>query len=88
MNMDRAQLMALDNACADDAKPWRHLVSSPHLDHQGYPYTPAANTETQPNSDGVRSMIASRCKRLQHSNNVQRLRYLTVHRILSKEGDH
>ena len=58
-----------------------------HLDSMAQPSGPAPITETQPMT-GTASRIASRCKRLRHSNNVQRVRYLTLHRTLSNpSGD-
>lgn len=44
---------------------------------------PAAITVTGPSNAGVNATIASRCKKLVHANNVQRLRYLSVHRALA-----
>lgn len=60
-------------------------VSWPHqATNQPSPFVPAENTENGQSSDGTMRFIASRCKRLRHANNVQRMRWLAVHQILSK----
>ena len=53
-----------------------------HLDSTAPASGPAAITET-PLSNGARAaMIAARCKSLRHANNVQRKRFLAVHKAL------
>lgn len=54
-----------------------------HLDSTAPASGPAATTET-PLSNGARAaMIAARCKNLRHANNVQRKRFLAVHKALA-----
>ena len=74
----------MTDAMASDA-----LVSWPHqVTNQPSPCVPAENIEHGPKESGRTAIIASRCKRLRHSNNVQRVRYMTLHRTLSKlSGD-
>lgn len=55
----------------------RQAISGPS------PCAPAVSIAPGPNSDGKMRSIASRCKRLRHSNNEQRKRYLAVHRALA-----
>lgn len=67
-----------------DAMASAVLVSSPHPAMSGSsPCAPVENIAPGPNSDGRTAIIASRCKKLRHANNVQRCRYLAMHRTLS-----
>lgn len=81
LNPDRDQLFRL--AAADANTPSPRLALALLLDSQGQPSGVAKNTATQPNAGALNGMIASRCKRLRHANNVQRLRYLEKHRALA-----
>ena len=60
-------------------------VSWPHqVTNEPSHCAPAENIENGPNSDGRTAIIASRCKRLRHANNVQRMRWLAAHRTLGR----
>ena len=76
LNPDRAQLLAL--ADADDAAHGQCSASA------GSGLASTVSIAPQPSGDGVRSLVASRSKRLQHSNNEQRKRYLRVHTLLNR----
>ena len=80
-NPDRQQLMAIAAADAELFKPHSGLD---RLQVSTAPASgPAASTET-PLSNGARAaMIAARCKSLRHANNVQRKRFLAVHKALA-----
>ena len=78
-NPDRDQLFRL--AAADASTPLPRSASGHRTADTAPQSTPALTTATQP-SNGTSELIASRCKRLRHANNVQRLRYLEKHRAL------
>lgn len=80
LNMDRDQLLRL--AAADASIPSPLSATAPATDRKATQSTPALSIETQP-THGISECIASRCKRLRHANNVQRLRYLQMHRALA-----
>ena len=81
INPDRSQLMAI--AAADAATPSPRSALALHMDSTAPASGPAATTET-PLSNGARAaMIAARCKTLRHANNVQRKRFLAVHKALA-----
>ena len=68
---------------ADADLVWRPLVSARLLDSTAPASGPAASIES-PLSNGARAaMIAARCKNLRHANNVQRKRFLAVHKALA-----
>lgn len=64
---DRQQCSAVDRA----------------LDNEDRLSGPAANTAKPRTSGTLNAMVASRCNRLEHSNNEQRKRYLDIHRTLA-----
>ena len=81
LNMDRAQLLSLGAADAEMYLP--HSGTALHLDSTAPASGPAASIES-PLSNGARAaMIAARCKSLRHANNVQRKRFLAVHKALA-----
>lgn len=56
----------------------------PQVTNEPSPCAPVESIENGPSSDGKTRFIANRCKRLRHSNNVQRVRYMTLHRTLGR----
>ena len=81
LNVDRAQLASL--AAADADLVWPRSVSARQLDGMA-PASGLAETTETPLSNGARAaMIAARCKSLRHANNVQRKRFLAVHKALA-----
>ena len=72
-------------ATMTDAMASAVSVSWPHqVTNEQSPFAHVENIETGPSSDGRTAIIASRCKRLRHANNVQRMRWLAVHRTLGR----
>ena len=55
------------------------------LDSTALSSGPASITGTQPSNGALADMIASRCKRLRHSNEIQRDRYLSLHQTLASK---
>lgn len=75
-NPDRAQLLAL--ADADDAAHGQCSALA------GSGPVSTSITEPQPSGDGVRSLVASRAKKMQFRSNEVRKRYLRIHNLLKQ----
>ena len=81
LNPDRAQLQCLDAVAASTPSPLS--VSAPAMDSTAPASSPAQSIAPTLTLGTVNAMVASRCSRLDHSNNEQRKRYLDVHRTLA-----
>lgn len=81
LNPDRAQLQCLDAVAVSIPSPL--TASAPETAKKATPSTPATSTAPTQNAGTLNAMVASRCNRLDHSNNEQRKRYLDVHRTLA-----
>ena len=68
---------------ADAAAHTAPEASDRHTAIQAHASTPAQITSQTLNGGGSKNIIASRCDRLPHTNQVQRDRYLSLHQILA-----